>query len=295
MLDFKLCPFAIKTYCESIRNLPESLSAAQGMITEIIEGMDMWSFDKDTMKIETMLQVLLANNTSDRYHYNFYHSQYLVTLEILRREGYNEAVDDYYNLYDDSDEDFNRFWVSLQESHPTMDAKKINVESMRYFSMYLLLAEKLQEFAAIRGIDFTKCAEKAGWHKDHITNHRFTNNTTTSNPQIGDTPSENSKWQDYIIGTNKEAWERLITEELKNAGSRSGRLLAMIIFALQKDNAIKEIISKTKFYTLLRADFPRLSTDSSINKYLNAHSPNSYDSPIPDNEIEAMIKKVGCY
>lgn len=104
-----------------------------------------------------------------------------------------------------------------------------------------------------------------------------------------------TKWQDYIIGANKEAWERLITEELNNAGEHSGRLFAMIILAMRRDGAIKEIPSKTKCYALFRADFPLLATDSGINKYLNTDSPNSYDLPIPNDEIEALIKKVGSY
>lgn len=104
-----------------------------------------------------------------------------------------------------------------------------------------------------------------------------------------------TKWQDYIIGTNKEAWERLITEELNNAGEHSGRLFAMIILAMRREGAIKEIPSKTKFYALLRDDFPLLSTDQSINNVLNANSPNSCVKPISDDEIEAIIKKVSCY
>ena len=104
-----------------------------------------------------------------------------------------------------------------------------------------------------------------------------------------------TKWQDYIIGAHKEAWERLITEELNNAGKHSGRLFAMIICAMRREGAIKEIRSKTKFYTLLRDDFPLLATDSGINKYLNTDSPNSYDRPITNDEIEAIIKKVSCY
>lgn len=293
MLDFNLCPHAIKKCCESIINVPEIWGEMYEFVMEIIECWDMWSFDKNTTQIESMLLAILTNYTSDRFHYNWFSSQYVITMEILEREGYDNEVMDYYEHYDDSDEDFNRFWEALQISHPNLDIEKINRESMAYHSKYSILHYKLKEFAEIRNIDFAKLAERAGWHKDFwglSTNTPITTQSSTP-PQ---TPPP-TKWQDYIIGADKEAWERLITEELNNAGKHSGRLFAMIILAMQREGAIKEIPSKTKFYALMRVVFPLLSSDQSINKHLNTNSPNSCTTPISDDEIEAIIKKVSCY
>lgn len=102
-------------------------------------------------------------------------------------------------------------------------------------------------------------------------------------------------WQDYIIGANKDAWINLIREELNNAGNKNGRLMAVIILALRKNSAIKTLTSKKRFYDALRAEFPNLNSDTAINKYLNAESPNSYTPPIPKDEIIAIINKLGYY
>ena len=105
----------------------------------------------------------------------------------------------------------------------------------------------------------------------------------------------NRDWRDYIIGENKQAWIKLIKEELKSAGNKNGRLVATIILALQQTSSILAIQSKKQFYDALRADFPNLNSDTAINKYLNAESPNSYTTPIPEDEIIAIINKIGCY
>ena len=105
----------------------------------------------------------------------------------------------------------------------------------------------------------------------------------------------NIEWQDYIIGENKQAWIKLIKKELKSAGNKNGRLVATIILALQQTSSILAIQSKKQFYDALRADFPNLNSDTAINKYLNAESPNSYTTPIPEDEIIAIINKIGCH
>ena len=102
-----------------------------------------------------------------------------------------------------------------------------------------------------------------------------------------------TKWQDYIIGDNKEKWVNLITREI-GTSERNGKLMASIILALQKDGSIKHF-RRGKLYKALRVDFPNLNSDESINKYLNANSANSIVTPITEDEKEDIIKKVGCY
>lgn len=71
--------------------------------------------------------------------------------------------------------------------------------------------------------------------------------------------------------------------------------MAVIILALQKNSAIKTLTSKKRFYDALRMEFPNLNSNTAINKYLNAESPNSCTTPIPEDEINTIINKISCY
>ena len=241
-------------------------------LDEINRGLDYWSIDKNVTQIEVLTFRIL----------NDYLSWYLrlPTIDILHTyiESQIEILEEYIHQYDDNII-FSKWDLSIS-----------------IYDILWSLIYTLWNICESFGIDINKIQLRTSCRlplAEFIGLPHYTKNTTPIKPQP-QTPLQ-TKWQDYIIGANKEAWERLITEELNNAGRRSGRLFAKIILAMQREGAIKEIPSKTKCYSLFRADFPYLSTDSSINKYLNTDSPNSYDPPILDDEIEALIKKVRSY
>lgn len=98
------------------------------------------------------------------------------------------------------------------------------------------------------------------------------------------------KWEDYIIGENKTKWENLIREELTRNAGKNGKLTATIMRAMERNNSIRPITNRKKFYNALRVDFD-LSSDESINKYLKDFN----GTPISEDEIDQMINKVGCY
>lgn len=283
MLDFNLCPHAIKKCCESINNVPEIWGEMYGFVMEIIECWDMWSFDKNTTQIESMLLAILTNYTSDRFHYNWFSSQYVITMEILEREGYNNEVMDYYEHYDDSDEDFNRFWETLQISHPNLDIEKINRESMAYHSKYSILHYKLKEFAEIRNIDFAKLAERAGWHKDFW---GLSTNTTTNLCDI----------EAYII-KDRERVLRAIDAELVGCNKPQGKRIALIICALEQYGYITNIDGNIeRIYNAFKQRYPdKIASRQSVSQYLNAHrNPNAYtDKPrFMDRELERFINTI---
>jgi hypothetical protein len=100
---------------------------------------------------------------------------------------------------------------------------------------------------------------------------------------------KNQRWQDYIIGNNKEKWIRLIRQELEMSKNKNGKLMATIILALGQTGSILNF-KKSVFYKALRVDFPLLNSDEAINKYLNTYSTNA----ILQSEIDAIKIKVGC-
>lgn len=104
---------------------------------------------------------------------------------------------------------------------------------------------------------------------------------------------ESTTWQDYIIGKERDAWINLITKELELSKKKNGKLMATIILALSQTASIR-FFKKSEFYRALRKDFPFLNSDEAINKYLNTNSPNNIAVPIPQDEIDAMIKKISC-
>lgn len=104
---------------------------------------------------------------------------------------------------------------------------------------------------------------------------------------------KSTTWQDYIIGKKRDAWIDLITRELELSKKKNGKLMATIILALSQTASIR-FFKKSEFYRALRKNFPFLNSDEAINKYLNTNSANNLAVPIPQDEIEAMIKKISC-
>lgn len=98
---------------------------------------------------------------------------------------------------------------------------------------------------------------------------------------------KNQRRQDYIIGNNKDAWIRLIEQELEMSKNKNGKLMATIILALGQTGSILNF-KKSVFYKALRVDFPLLNSDEAINKYLNIYSTNT----IPQSEIDSIKQKL---
>ena len=100
---------------------------------------------------------------------------------------------------------------------------------------------------------------------------------------------KNQRWHDYIIGDYKDAWIRLIRQELEMSKNKNGKLMATIILALGQTGSILNF-KKSVFYKALRVEFPLLNSDEAINKYLNTYSTNT----ILQSEIDTIKTKVGC-
>lgn len=115
------------------------------------------------------------------------------------------------------------------------------------------------------------------------------NSMLSISSQKGNYSEKNQRWQDYIIGDYREAWIKLISQELNVSKNKNGKLMATIIQALGQTGSVLTF-KKSVFYKALRKDFPFLNSDEAINKYLNVYSVNA----ISQSEIDAIKTKVGC-
>lgn len=102
-----------------------------------------------------------------------------------------------------------------------------------------------------------------------------------------------TKWQNFIIGKNKDAWVDLIITEMQNASkTHNARLMAAIIAALQQSGAIIDLSSKGKkkeFYKLLKKDFSHLNTFEAVYKPFR-----DGEKPVREDEITAILTKISC-
>ena len=277
---FEDCIKEIRLFCRSVAHIPNEYAA---LIDGWIDCLNEWSCDKTPLQVESLFFLILSDYTGDIYRDNWESEQVAIVLEVLETFGYAGDVDNFYYQYDGRYEEFDHFWRELNIPQNTLE--DINRESSRCSYAYFYLQGQLEKFAEHHKINFAEYARRAEWHEDFISKKL---------PPI-DNLQESESWQNYIIGANKDAWINLIREELNNAGNKNGRLMAVIILALQKNSAIKTLTSKKRFYDALRAEFPNLNRDQAINNYLNAESPNSYTTPIPEDEIIAIINKIGCH
>lgn len=278
MLNLEQYICKISQLCKSVENIPTNFAEARSVVDDIIMGLDVWSSDKTPQQVKTTLTVILKNYTGDRYNWDWDESQIIIALSVLKLYGFNNEVYSFYELDNNLDEDFNRFWGELQELYPTLDIVKINQESMHYFSIYLYLRERLEDFAEIRGISFVDCAKTAEWHKD------FYDNSTIS------------MLDRYIIKDRKKVL-RAIDTYIAVYNKPQGKRIALIICALEQYGYISNIDGNIeRIIKAFRQRYPdKVSSRQSVSQYLNAHrNPNAKTDkpPFMDEELEMFIKTI---
>lgn len=278
MLNFEQCIYKISQLCESLENLPTKFAEAKKEVDDIIIGLDIWSNDKTIQQVKTLLIVILNNYTGDTYHYGFGESQIYITLSVLERYGYKNDVEAFYQQAGELEEDFNRFWVSLQELHPTVDFIKINKVSLHYFSIYLYLRDRLEDFAEIRNISFADCAKTAEWHEDFYHNGIM--------PML----------ERYIIKDRKKVL-RAIDTYIAVYNKPQGKRIALIICALERYGYIGNIDGNIeRIIEAFRQRYTnKVSSRQSVSQYLNAHRNPKAKTDKPrfmDEELEMFIKTI---
>lgn len=278
---FNDCIKEIRWFCEGCEYVPDG---AYTLINYWIDCLNVWSCDKTIQQVENMLCVILKDYTGERYIYNWDLEQHIITVELLEIAGYNEAVEDYYNNYNESDEDFNRFWMSL--NIPALEAEEINRRAMRCFGTYTMLLERLQEFAHIRNINFAECAKRAGLHED------FYKHLEIEIKGMGVPPLKA-----YIIKDSQKVL-KAIDAELRNCIGKQGRKIALIICALEQYGYIANIDGNIeRIYEAFKLSYPDKVSDNrqAVSTYLNAHrnlKAKTDKPPFTEAELRKFINKI---